>query len=264
MRPPRRTRPSRPERAAAEVSGEVLVGPDDGPERTCVVTRGKAPPEALIRFVVSPDRVVVPDIRARLPGRGAWVRAERAAVAEAVRRKSFPRAFKAEVGVPPDLADAVDSLLERDALQALAMANKAGLVVAGAAKIEDGAGKRVPRVLVHASDGAADGTRKLEAALRRRLGDGAAAIERVQIFSSSQLDLALGRTNVIHASLAVGTISDGFTSRSRRLARYRGYPQNAIADIARSIEDERNEDRGHAPVLDDFRPDAAPGRTTDE
>ena len=215
------TVPAGPEADADDLS-DAAAFPDKGPERTCIVTRSKGAPEALIRFVVGPDRVVVPDIRQRLPGRGAWVTAERAVVAEAVKRKSFRRAFKSEVEVPPTLADLIDGLMEKDALQALAMANKAGLVVTGATKVEGSIGPKVPAALVHASDGSADGLRKLEAAVRRLLGDDADAVCRIRDFRSDQLDLALGRTNVIHAAVAGGTAGEGFVSRARRLARYRG------------------------------------------
>lgn len=211
--------------------------PDKGPERTCIVTRRKGAPEGFIRFVVSPERVVVPDLRCKLPGRGAWVTAERATVLEAVKRKSFKRAFKSDVEVPPTLADLIDGLMEKDALQALAIANKAGLVVAGAAKVEGSIGPKAPAALVHASDGSPDGTRKVEASVRRLLGDGADAIPRIRDFRSSQLDLALGRTNVIHAAVAGGTAGEGFVSRSRRLRRYRGESQAEAAGPSRPIED---------------------------
>ena len=220
-----------------EQADEAPLGSDKGPERTCIVTRVKGPPEAFIRFVVSPDRAVVPDLRRTLPGRGAWVTAEKAVVAEAVKRKSFARAFKMPVEVMSTLADMVEGLLEKDALQALAMANKAGLVVAGAGKVEGSAGPKIPAALVHATDGSPDGIRKVEASVRRRLGDAADAIARIRIFRSDQLDLALGRTNVIHAAVAGGTAGDGFVSRSRRLDRYRGSPLAEAAGSRRPIED---------------------------
>ena len=211
----------------------------DGPERSCIVTRHKDSPEALLRFVLGPDGSVVPDIRAKLPGRGAWVKAEAKVLAEAVKRKSFARAFKTEVTVSPELVETVEALLEKDALQALSIANKAGLVVAGASKVEAEAASRSIAALIHALDGSADGKRKVEASIRRVLGDGADGIARVQIFRSDQLDLALGRTNVIHAALAVGSASKGFISRSQRLDRFRcGSPQaNAAVGPHRSIEE---------------------------
>ncbi len=210
----------------------------EGPERTCIVTRRTGAPETMVRFALAPDGSVVPDIRAKLPGRGAWVTAEAAVVAQAIKRKSFARAFRVDANAPPDLAEMVDRLLEKDALQALSLANKAGLVVAGATKIEAAAGSRSLAGLVHASDGAQDGRRKLEAAVKRQLGEAADQIPRVQIFRSDQLDLALGRTNVIHAALAAGAASNGFIARSRRLDRFRGdNPPADIAGPARTIEE---------------------------
>lgn len=193
----------------------------EGSERTCLVTRAKLPPEALLRFALAPDGTVTPDLRRKLPGRGAWVQASRDAVAEAVRRKAFARGFKAPAQAGADLPDLVDALLTKDALQSLAMANKAGLVFAGAFKVETEIAQRAPAALIEAREAGADGVRKIAAALLRRWGDEAAATPRVELFDSSQLDLALGRTNVIHAALRKGAASDAFLARCRRLARYR-------------------------------------------
>src|SRR2546423_10135785 len=104
-------------------------------ERLCVATRLVRPVGELIRFVASPDGVLTPDLKRKLPGRGAWVTASRAAFLEAVRKKAFARALKRPVDVPADLADTIAALLERRALDMLALANKAGLVVAGYAKV---------------------------------------------------------------------------------------------------------------------------------
>lgn len=221
---------------------DAAAYPDKGPERTCIVTRAKGPPELFIRFVLGPDGQVVPDLRCKLPGRGAWVTAERPRVLEAVKRRSFKRAFKSEVEVPPTLADMIDGLLERDALQALSLANKAGLVVAGATKVEGSIGPKVPAALISASDGSADGVRKMEAAIRRLMGDEADSIARIRDFRSDQLDLALGRTNVIHAAVAGGTAAEGFVTRARRLARYRGAPKAEAAMPQPTIETTSTED----------------------
>ena len=221
----------------AEARDDDARDPDAGPERSCIVTRRKGPPEDFVRFVVGPDGAVVPDIRRKLPGRGAWVTADRTVLANAVKRKSFARAFKKPVDVSPILAETVDALLEKDALQALSIANKAGLIVAGSAKIEGSIGPHVPAALVHASDGSPDGTRKLEAAMRRRVGDKADAVLRIGIFRSDQLDLALGRTNVIHAAVSGGRAGDGFVSRAGRLMRFRGSLRDDAAAPGRDFDE---------------------------
>lgn len=208
------------------------------PERSCIVTRSRGTPDTMIRFALAPDGAVVPDIRARLPGRGAWVTATSTILAEAIRRKSFARAFKADAKATPELVGMVDLLLEKDALQTLSIANKAGLVVAGSTKIEAAVASRSLAALVHAREGGPDGRRKLDAAIKRQLGEAADRLPRIQIFRSDQLDLALGRTNVIHAALAAGAASSGFVARAQRLDRFRsGEPQTDTAGPASSIED---------------------------
>jgi predicted RNA-binding protein YlxR (DUF448 family) len=199
----------------------------DGPERSCVVTRAVKAPDDLIRFVVGPDGVLTPDLRRKLPGRGVWASLSAGAVAEAVRRKAFERSLKTKVVVPADLAATIDALMLRDALQALAMANKAGLVQAGFAKVEAMIGSGRCAAVIEASDGAEDGRRKIGQALKRaaiaRENEGlkVRTIPVVAIFAAADLELALGRAHVIHAALAPGPAAEGFLSRWRRLVRYR-------------------------------------------
>jgi uncharacterized protein len=171
--------------------------------------------------------VLVPDLRRKLPGRGVWASLSAATVNEAIKRRAFERSLKTKVVVPPDLAAMIDSLMHRDALQALAMANKAGLVQAGFSKVEAMVGSGRCAAVIEASDGAEDGRRKIGQALRRvelareeaRLKPRTLPI--VAIFASEDLELALGRPHVIHAALAPGPAAEGFLSRWRRLVRYR-------------------------------------------
>lgn len=192
-----------------------------GSERTCIVNRRAGSPESLLRFVVGPGDAVVPDLKARLPGRGAWVTATRAALAEAVRRKLFARAFKRDVAVAADLADLVDRMFEAQALAALSLANKAGAVVTGFAKVESAVEGGDIAGLLHASDAGDDGVRKLGQSLRRRFEESAGDMPRVTQFTSLQLDLALGRMNVIHAALLAGGPSDNFLARCTALEVFR-------------------------------------------
>jgi len=207
--------------------------PDKGPRtdrsatmRMCAVSRTVRPIDELIRFVVAPSGEVVADLKRKLPGRGLWVTASRDAVAEAVRRRQFPRGFKRDVRVTATLAADTEALLERSLIEALAMAAKAGQVISGFGKVADALKQHVHgqiRALIHASDGAADGIRKLNALAGENhgFGDKSAEIEVITTLTSEQLDLALGRSNVIHAALLAGPASKTFLSRSHKLVRYR-------------------------------------------
>ena len=201
-----------------------------GTERFCVVSREVKPVADLIRFVVGPDGVV-PDLKRKLPGRGIWITASRTAVAEAVKRKAFTRGFRKDVRVPPDLADLTERLIERSALEALGVAGKAGQAVTGFAKVEAALAREQVVSLLHASDGAPDGKTKLAAALRHRADLKA---DTIATFTSAQLDLALGRSNVVHAALLAGRASDTFLARARLLERFRtGEPGGREPDAAR-------------------------------
>jgi ribosomal protein L7Ae-like RNA K-turn-binding protein len=148
-----------------------------------------------------------------------WVTATQGALGEAIKRKVFARGFKRDVRLPPDLVNRTELLLEQAVLDALAIAGKAGLVAAGFGKTETAlANDRVVGV-IHAADAAPDGVRKLDAAQRRLTPDGKIAV--ISGLTSAQLDLALGRPNVIHAALLAGSASDTFLARFRRLERFR-------------------------------------------
>ncbi len=193
---------------------------EGSPGRTCIVTRTKGLPEDMIRFVLGPGGVVVPDIRRKLPGRGVWVTATAGHVAEAVKRQAFSRGFKTKVVVSESLAAEIEALLTKDCLQALSLASKAGQAVSGFAKVEEAIASGAIAGLVHATNCGADGMRKLGQSLRRRYGDERAR-PRIDLFRSGQLDLALGRANVIHAALIEGPASEGFLERCRKLTLYR-------------------------------------------
>jgi uncharacterized protein len=199
---------------------ELDTGPHSRePERMCVATREVRPVADLIRFVVGPDGAAVPDLKSKLPGRGVWVTATQDALNEAIKRKTLARGFKRDVRLAPDLVAQTETLLERAALDALAMAGKAGLVVAGFTRVETALAHDTVVGLIHAADGSPDGIRKLDGALRRRAPVNPIAV--VRSLTSLQLDLALGRPNVIHAALLAGPASDTFLARLRRLERFR-------------------------------------------
>ena len=202
--------------------GEADAGPRGGAtERLCIVTRRVRPVGELIRFVAGPDGSVVADLKRRLPGRGVWVTASRARVFDAVKRGAFQKSLKADVKVPGDLADRVEALLERSALDALGIARKASLVVAGFAKVEAAAARGEALALLHAAEAGPDGMRKIAGASRREAAGTPSEITRIRAFRSAQLDLALGRPNVVHAALLAGRASESFLARWRTLECYR-------------------------------------------
>ena len=192
-----------------------------GPERLCVVTREVKPVDELLRFVAAPGGSVVPDLKRNLPGRGLWVTATRDALTDAVKRKSFAKGFKQDIRAGADLIAQTDSLLERSALDALAIAGKAGQVAAGFMKVEAAIGRSEILALLHAKEAADDGTRKLNAALHRRFAEQAGNFPSISDFTSQQLDLALGRANVVHAALLAGPAGNSFIARYLRMTRFR-------------------------------------------
>ena len=198
-------------------------------ERLCVATRTVRPVADLIRFVVGPDGEAVPDIKRKLPGRGIWVTATQEALSAAVRRKAFARGFKREVRLPGDLVARTERQLERAALDALAVAGKAGLVALGFVRAETALERGEAIALLHAAEAAADGIRKLDGALRRRPGG---PLPVIGFLTSAQLDLALNRPNVIHAALLAGPGSETFLARCRRLERFRAGDQHNWAAMA--------------------------------
>lgn len=180
-------------------------------ERTCIVTRASAPVDTLIRFVVAPDGQVVPDFRRRLPGRGIWVTAKADFVETAEKRRLFARAHGGPVVMEPGLAGRVERGLADAALSALSLARKAGTAVAGYAKVEAALTRDQVVGLIHAAEASSDGAAKLDRIARRR--DDGQDIQIVRMFAGADLDLAFGRSNVIHAALLAGPASTNLLAR---------------------------------------------------
>jgi predicted RNA-binding protein YlxR (DUF448 family) len=200
---------------------ELDAGPrkgGPGTERLCALTRAVKPVDELIRFVVGPDGVV-PDLKRKLPGRGLWVTADKTTLKDAIARNVFARGFKRDVRATPELLDLTERLLVRAALDALAIAGKSGLVATGFAKVEAALARDKVVGLLHASDAGSDGVSKLKGALRQRPDGDRVAV--ITAFTSAQLDLALGRSNVVHAALLAGPANDTFLARFARLERFR-------------------------------------------
>jgi len=183
-------------------------------ERRDIVS-GEVMDEArLIRFVAGPDGTVVPDLARKLPGRGLWVCAERASVETAARKGLFSRAAKAKLTAAPDLADQVESLLKRRLLSALGLARRGGDLTSGFEKVSAAISAGRTAWLIEASDGAADGRRKLRAVVRKQSRPPGL----IGVFSSTELGLALGLENVIHTAFLAGRAADRWAQDVHRLS----------------------------------------------
>jgi len=191
------------------------------PRRQCAVTRVRRPCHELLRFALDPEGHAVADLKARLPGRGVWLTCTRDVVEKAATGGIFSKAFRQTVKTGDNLPAQVDSLLQRDALQRLSLANKAGLVVCGFDKIEKVLRGDGEAYVLHASDAAAGGCAKLDRLAGGRANALQSAVAVLCNFNAEQLSLALGRENVVHAALKQGVARDKFVYAMARLEKFR-------------------------------------------
>ena len=203
---------------------------DDGPHkaaavtmRKCIGTGEKAARDSMLRFVVGPDDVVAPDISARLPGRGAWTLATREALDQAVTKKAFNRAFKRQVQTADGLCDQLETLLARKCLDLLGFAKRAGELILGFDQVREQIRQTRPACVVEASDGAADGRRKVLSLARGLYSapDRPAGTSVIGCFTAEELGMALGRDRVIHAVVKQGRFSQTWLAEIARLGGFR-------------------------------------------
>ena len=202
-------------------AADTLEEDDSMRERRDIVSGEVLPENRLIRFVADPDGNVVPDAAAKLPGRGLWVEASRAAIDKAVEKKLFSRAAKAQVTATADLSARAEKALLARMIGDLGLARRSGALFMGFDNVlRELLGPKPPKALIEAFDGAADGKRKLYAAAHRL------ELECVVIecLTSAELGLALGRENVIHAAVQPGGLAERLTFDAERLSGFR--PQN--------------------------------------
>jgi hypothetical protein len=186
----------------------------DGPERKCVATGEVQPKHGLIRFVVGPDGQIVPDILGKLPGRGIWVAADRAALDKAAAKGLFARGAKRPVTVPDDLPARVEALLARRVVDLISLARKSGAAVTGYEKVKDWLSKGAAQVLIQASDGSERGKSKLSTPRNGSF---------IGWLTAQELGLAFGRETVIHGALASGGLTSRVVEEAARLKGVRGF-----------------------------------------
>lgn len=209
MKPPGRTPLRKPPneglrsqaRTAAKAGGQAEGG--HVAERKCILSGTHDSRDTLIRLALGPDGSVAPDVRARAPGRGAWIGVDRAALEQAQAKGKLKgalvRAFKtSEIAIPEDLGERIEAALRQNALDRLGLEARAGTLITGSDKIEIAARRGEVRLLLRASDAGEDGGRKLDQALRVGEGGG-----ETMVFPAERaiLSLALGRQNVVHIAL---------------------------------------------------------------
>ena len=182
----------------------------DDPERKCIVTGESQPKAGLIRFCLGPDDMVVPDILGKLPGRGFYVTADRAAIDKAAKKGLFARAARQPVKVPENLTDLIESLLVRRVVDLISLCRKANSAVMGYEKVKDWLQSGKARVLVQASDGSERGKTKL----RAPEGEG----HFIGLLTAGEMGLAFGRERAIHAALGAGGLTTRVVEEAARLS----------------------------------------------
>ncbi len=200
--------------------------------RTCALNRRERAREEMIRFVAGPDDVICPDLAEKLPGRGVWITADRMSLEKAQRTNPFARSLKRKVRLPEDLAGLVERLMVERTMSALALANKAGLVVAGYDKVEHLIEQGQAACLTEARDAAEGGRDKLRrkyVAITEARGLRPVVVE---VFGLDELGLALGRQNVVHAGLKAGGATRRYIAEAHRLARFR----SGVPDLGPAVE----------------------------
>ncbi len=182
--------------------------------RRCIASGESKPPSQLLRFVVGPDRSIVPDLAGKLPGRGLWLSPRRDMIDKACSRNLFARAAKSAVHVPEDLAALVERLLDSRCLELISLAKRAGQLVAGHDKVRSWLTAGKAGLLIQAADAADDGRGKLRA-LGQAVKPGLPVLE---LFDAEQLGRALGRPASVHIAVMPGGFADRIVAEATRLA----------------------------------------------
>ena len=202
------------------------MGKEEENPRSCLVSRKRLTRNQLIRFVAGPDDIIVPDLREKLPGRGAWVEAKKSVLKEAVEKQLFSRVLKQKVQAEKSLPDLVEKLLDERAVQSLGLAKKAGYLITGFAKVNSTIRSGKAALLLHASDASDDGKRKLASAVafvKHMEGD---PIFVSQCWTCDQLSEALGLGNAIHAVAINSGVTTNLIAAIEQLAMYKESAEN--------------------------------------
>ncbi|HEX7854918.1 MAG TPA: DUF448 domain-containing protein [Sphingobium sp.] len=205
-------------------------------ERRCILSGERADPDTLIRLAIGPDGQVLPDVRAKAPGRGAWLGVPRSELETAQTKGklkgALARAFKGEaLSVPDDLADRIEEALRREFLARLGLEAKSSTLITGFDKIDTAARRGQVRLLLHSGDAKDDGVRKLDQAWRvgeEQEGTDLAG-QRLPV-DRSALSMALGRDNVVHIAMIESKAGERVRTLLDRWQSYLGCAKAAPVD----------------------------------
>jgi predicted RNA-binding protein YlxR (DUF448 family) len=221
-----------------ELRDEGLGKKSNQQPRTCIVTRQKHEPQQLIRFVLAPNNEVTPDLAHKLPGRGAYVVMNKEKVGEAAKKNAFSKAFKQSVTIPQGLAETIATMLRKQVVEALAIANKAGLASFGYENVLKLATSRKAKMIIHASEGSERGFSKINSAISAELTlemneplhfsakSGKEANEKnatvLRFLNGDELALATGKSGITHIGLKEGQALRLLLERAQKYQHYVG------------------------------------------
>lgn len=218
-----------------------------GPLRQCAVTRERRAQAGMVRFALSPDGVVTPDISNRLPGRGVWVTARREIIQTACTSGAFARGFKQAAEVPEGLVDQVEALLAQRCVGLLGMAKKAGDIVLGFDQVRAALRAERPGCLLEAADGAEDGRGKVYFLAKALYDD----VRIAGALTSTELGMAFGRERVIHGLVRRGPIAKAWQVAYTRLSGFRETPENNwFSETGSVAENRRAQEARSGPEYD--------------
>jgi predicted RNA-binding protein YlxR (DUF448 family) len=212
------------------IAAETTKQPEP-PVRRCIVSGAREPVDRLVRFVVGPDGEIVPDVAAKLPGRGLWLRADRDMISAASVGDAFSRSARRRVSVPADLADRVERSLKRHCLGLIGLARRSGQLLVGYEKVRAALASGRVGALLEARDGAAGG--------RSKVTGRAPEVPVVELFDAGEIGAAVGREHVVHAAVLRGRLAERILAEAARIAA-------VVADTARDGTDEGTETQEQA------------------
>lgn len=198
----------------AQARGDDAMRAGGTAVRRCLASGEVRPKAELIRFVLSPDGVVVPDAAGKLPGRGFWLLPRRDMIDKACDRRLFGKAARAPVSVPRDLAAQVERVLRERCLGLLGLARRSGELTAGYEKVRTRLSKGEAGILIEAVDGAAAGRSKIKALAQAAVP----GLPIIALFSAAELGRAVGRESAVHVVLAPGRLTKKFLVEAARYA----------------------------------------------